>query len=306
MGSPDHPAHLTLTFHGDTLELLRAAPGKAELSSLSAQAKRMPLWYKAELSSSPAPTKLMPLWYKAELSSSPAPTKLMPLWYKNNTVIYPLSRRASIKDILEGLGLPHTEVGRITHEGRELTFAIVPEGGEHFAVHPWSPAISPTQPTLLRPQPLAACTFLVDNTVGKLARLLRMSGLDARTVPPEIGVSTAVGLGRILLTRNRDLLRFRELVYGRLVRGDKPEQQLREIVKLYRLYDQLRPFSRCMACNGLLADIDKKTILDRLLPLTKKYYTRFSHCPDCGNIYWRGGHHRRMADRLATLLGEIS
>ncbi len=273
MASPDCFAHLTLTFHGDTLELLRAAPGEADPSSLS------------------------------------APMKLMPRWCNNNTVIYPLSRRASIKDILEGLGLPHTEVGRITEGGRDLTFAAVPAGGEHYAIDPWSPAISPLLPTPLRPQPLASCAFLVDNTVGKLARLLRMAGLDARTVPEKEGrslVATAVGLGRILLTRNRDLLKFRELTYGRLVRGNLAEAQLREIVGLYRLQDQLQPFSRCMSCNGSLTEIGKEAILDRLLPLTRKYYTRFSHCRDCGNIYWRGGHHQRMAARLATLLAKIS
>jgi hypothetical protein len=46
MGSPDGFADLTLTFRGDTLELVRAVSDKTELSRLSAQTKLIPLWYK--------------------------------------------------------------------------------------------------------------------------------------------------------------------------------------------------------------------------------------------------------------------
>lgn len=253
MTPPDAPSPkpgLLLTFHGDTLDLLRRTPDSG------------------------------------------------------NTIIYPLTRRASIKDILEGLGVPHTEVGRIVRDGQEQTFENIPAVGEHFEIHPLSPSLPPTMATILRPEPLAACIFLVDINVGRLAGLLRMAGIDAEAVRRNNTdtVPGAVRENRILLTRNRDLLKQRKLVFGHLVRSQDPEQQLREIINLYPLQNQLQPFSRCIACNGLLAEVEKDAIIDRLLPLTKKYFTRFKQCKGCGKIYWHGSHHQKMTNKLNIIL----
>jgi uncharacterized protein len=249
-------SRLLLTFHGDTLELLRKNPDAG------------------------------------------------------GTVVYPLCRRASIKDILEGLGVPHTEVGRIILGESEQGFAKIAEDGEHYQIHPLTPALPPTMATVLRPQPLATCLFLVDINVGRLAGLLRMAGCDALLVAADSDaagtVERAVGENRILLSRNRDLLKQRRLVFGRLVRSEDPERQLREIIDLYRLRRDLRPFSRCIACNGLLVDVAKEAVIDRLLPLTKKYFDRFKECTGCGKIYWHGSHHEKMAAKLARILGESS
>lgn len=225
----------------------------------------------------------------------------------SKTIIYPLSRRASIKDILEALGVPHTEVGRIMLNGQEQTFEKIARTGEHFIVYPLAPEIPPTRPTTLRPGPLADTIFLVDINVGSLAGMLRMAGFDAEDVGPDNSstaiVRRAINEKRILLTRNRNLLKQRRLVFGRLVRSQDPEQQLQEIVNLYGLQDQLRPFSRCIVCNGLLTKVEKETIIDRLLPLTKKYYNRFSQCTGCGKIYWHGSHLDKMTARLSRILG---
>ncbi|GAB6191902.1 Mut7-C RNAse domain-containing protein [Desulfocastanea catecholica] len=222
------------------------------------------------------------------------------------TIVYRLARRASIKDILEGLGVPHTEVGRIVLAGQEQTFEKIAEVGEHFHIHPLSPAMPPTVTTVLRPDPLGDCIFLVDINVARLAGLLRMVGFDAEAVDREMTNSAtldrAIDEKRILLTRNRDLLKQRRLVFGHLVRSQDPEEQLKEIINLYNLQERIRPFSRCIACNGLLAEVDKKTIIDRLLPLTRKYFNRFHQCIGCGKIYWQGSHHHKMSAQLARIL----
>jgi hypothetical protein len=234
----------------------------------------------------------------------------------DRTIIYPLIRRASIKDILESLGVPHTEVGRIVLDGREQTFEKIAGDGEHFEIHPLSPALPPTVATILRPVPLSACIFLVDINVGRLAGLLRMAGFDAEAVGSDTAdtanaanaanatiILRAIREGRILLTRNRDLLKHRKLVFGRLVLSQNPEQQLKEIINLYRLQDQLQPFSRCIACNAMLAEVEKSAIIDRLLPLTKKYFHHFKQCTGCGKIYWHGSHHEKMTSKLGMILG---
>ncbi len=251
--TPARTGRLFLTFHGDTVELVRRYPDE------------------------------------------------------NNTIVYPLTRRASIKDILESLGVPHTEVGRLVLNGREQTFEKIARDCEHYMVYPLAPEIPPIHPTTLRPEPLADYLFLVDLNVGRLAGMLRMAGLDAEEVGPDETstrvVQRAEEQQRILLTRNRDLLKQRSLVFGHLVRSQAPEQQLKEIVDLYNLQDQLSPFSRCIVCNGQLARVEKESIIDQLLPLTRKYYQRFHQCTGCNKIYWHGSHLDKMVDRLNRVLG---
>ncbi len=226
----------------------------------------------------------------------------------NKTIVYPSSRRASIKDILEGLGVLHTEIGTIVLDGQEQTFDKIARNGEHFFIYPLTPDIPPTIATTLRSEPLLNCIFLVDINVGRLARLLRMAGFDSELVESasanSASVERAVREERILLTRNRDLLKMRILVFGRLVRSQDPEQQLKEIVDLYGLQGMLNPFSRCIACNGLLYGVEKNTIIDRLQPLTKKYYNRFKRCAGCGKIYWQGSHCDKMTAQLNRILGK--
>lgn len=222
-----------------------------------------------------------------------------------NTVIYPSQRRASIKDIIEGLGVPHTEVGAITLEQQEQAFDVIPSGGQHYHIHPLSTAFSPLEPTLLRPDPLPGYAFLVDINVNRLGPLLRMAGFDARSAPV-VGSAAlarqAVLERRILLSRNRDLLKHRRVMHGHLVRSQDPHMQLAEIINLYRLHALARPFTRCMHCNTTLCHVRKEKIVHELLPLTRKYYSRFKQCPDCMKIYWRGSHHHHMEKKISRLL----
>ena len=232
---------------------------------------------------------------------------LRPRHRNRDSVAYPLNRRASIKDIIESLRIPHTEIGRIVAGGRERDLGWIPEQPATVHVFPLADGHDPTRPTLLRPEPVSGIRFLVDVNVGKLATLLRMAGFDAASVPEldqgELA-GKAVSEKRILLSRNRDLLRRSQVVHGHLVRAEQPEDQLAEILTLYGLTGKTRPFSRCLRCNTLLDPVEKTAILHRLEPLTRKYYHRFRICPHCRRIYWRGSHHRRMAQLFPGLRGK--
>ena len=223
---------------------------------------------------------------------------LLPRRYRGKgRVDYPLTRRASIKDIIESLHVPHTEIFTITTGGRELSFSHIPGAGEKISLQSFPDGVDVTRPTFLRPTPLPNVVFSVDINVGRLARLLRMAGVDTWYDPQltekELATRSAAH-GRILLSRNRDLLQRKCITWGRLVRAEIPEQQLAEIIALYGLHRHIAPFSRCLECNALLQPVDKSAILDRLEPLTRKYYHSFKRCPDCNRIYWQGSHHRRM------------
>lgn len=230
---------------------------------------------------------------------------LHPRANKENQIVYPLHRRASIKDIIESLGIPHSEVGAIFENDREVVFETVPKGGDHFHIHPIIHTLCPTAASLLRPLPLALYSFMVDINVSKLVNLLRMAGFDACTVPHGSNrhiANQAVLQKRILLTRNRELLKHRNVVFGRLIRNQEPFKQLAEIINLYNIKAQIIPFSRCMKCNGILKNVEKEEIIDMLLPLTKKYYSTFVQCGRCRNIYWRGSHHEKMVQKIHSLM----
>lgn len=230
---------------------------------------------------------------------------LLPRKYRGcRSIHYPLTRRASIKDIIESLHIPHTEVSSIVCNGREISFEHIPQSGQSCSLYSFPQGTDLSRPTLLRPVPLPKPVFVVDINVGKLAGLLRMAGFDSLYDPQWQEDDLADLLAeekRILLSRNRALLQRKCVQWGRLIRAQQAEDQLAEVLTLYGLTGRLKPFSRCMRCNTLLQPVDKGEIIHRLEPLTRKYYRDFSSCPGCDHIYWRGSHHKRMEELIGSI-----
>lgn len=202
-------------------------------------------------------------------------------------------RRASIKDVVESLGVPHTEIGGLRVDGREVGFGHPVADGETLEVTAVAAPYDVTRPTRLRPEPLDGVRFLVDLNVARLAKLLRLAGFDAGHDPDwhdhELARRSA-DERRILLTRDRALLRHGCITFGHLVRAAGPRDQLGEVLHLFGLQQRCRPFSRCLRCNGLLEPVDKRAVLHRLEPLTRLYYEQFHLCRECGQVYWDGSH----------------
>ncbi|MCG6893984.1 MAG: Mut7-C ubiquitin/RNAse domain-containing protein [Desulfobacteraceae bacterium] len=217
---------------------------------------------------------------------------------------FPLPRRRSIKDILESLGVPHTEVGFIWVDGEPVDFHFIPEAGHEVVVRPVSAPFDVTKPSRLRPQPLDAVRFVVDVNVGKLAALLRMLGMDT-VYSPQLRdrqiASLAEKQRRVVLTKDLMLLKRSAVVYGRFVRSVLPDDQLQEVVAFFGLKEACRPFHRCIRCNDELLVVEKEAILHRLEPKTKKYYQDFKMCKTCDRIYWAGSHREAMKRRIAAI-----
>lgn len=216
---------------------------------------------------------------------------------------YPLRRRASIKDIVESLGLPHTEIGQLKGNGKYINFHYIPEQEMVIELHPFDTELVSKLPNPLWPKLWEETKFMVDINVAKLARNLRMIGIDTSMVPVlplrDIG-ALARREKRIILTRNRELLKCKTILFGRLVRSENHISQLQEIVKLYSLQDKIKPFSRCITCNGRLQEVEKETVIERLQPLTIKYYDFFKQCNNCGGIFWQGSHHGKMVSLIES------
>lgn len=228
-------------------------------------------------------------------------------------LVQPLGEPASVKDRLESLGIPHTEVDLLLVDGRPVDLAHLLRGSERVEAFPAPPAASeaergPSPPHAarrLQPRPLARTRFLCDQHLGKLARLLRMLGLDTAydrdAREPELA-RRAVAEDRAVLTCHRGLLMRRGVVCGRLIRSRRPDEQTAEVVRRFVLADRLRLFGRCSACNGLLAAAARDEVAALVPPRTRAWRDRYFRCTDCGRIYWEGTHVSRLRDRFAGIL----
>jgi uncharacterized protein with PIN domain len=223
--------------------------------------------------------------------------RLLPPRLRSGRVRHVVTGPRSIKDVIESYGVPHTEVDVLIVDGESVDFGYRPAGGEHIAVYPVFESFDVRPLIRLRPAPLRQTRFVADGHLGTLARRLRLLGFDCLfTADPldEELVRISVGEGRILLTRDRFLLRRRAVTRGYCVRSDVPMEQLREVVLRFQLSGSIEPFTRCVACNGVLTAVEKSEVGHRPPPKTREHYDEFCTCPDCGRDYWRGAHHERL------------
>jgi uncharacterized protein with PIN domain len=201
----------------------------------------------------------------------------------------------TVKHLIEALGVPHTEVGLIQVDDRPVSFAYRPADGDRIAVYPDA---APPQPSLRPPWPDPPA-FLADNHLGRLARYLRLLGFDTAydgSLDDEALAEKAEDEQRILLTRDRGLLKRRLVTFGYCLRTTDPREQLVAVLRRFRLFDRVEPWRRCLRCNGLLRPVEKAAILDRLEPKTKIYYDTFQQCEACEQVYWRGSHFEDLAE----------
>ncbi len=216
-------------------------------------------------------------------------------------ITYPLNRKASIKNIVESMGVPHTEIGAIVIDGDEVDFNFIPVHSRTAHIFGITKPFDVTIPSLLRPHPLKEIRFIADVNVGKLAKLLRMSGIDtayATSFSDKTIAAIAEKDGRVVLSKDIGLLKYRKITFGKYIKSIYPEDQLAETISFFRLKNRYRPFSLCLRCNISLQVIKKEDILSQLEPKTRKYYNKFNICPNCKKIYWQGTHHEDMKKRL--------
>jgi uncharacterized protein with PIN domain len=221
---------------------------------------------------------------------------------KGKTLVkYCLTRKASVKDIIESLGIPHTDIGQIVAQKKQVNFDFVPDKQQNIKVLPICQPFDVTTPSFLRPRPLKKIRFVVDVNVGKLALLLRILGMDTKYDP---GLSDkeiaflAYREDRIVLSKDIGLLKRKTVIFGRYIRSVHPDDQLKEVIDFFGIKGRFDLFSRCPRCNKTLVPVDKKDILHRLEPKTRKYFSIFKTCIICTRIYWQGSHHDKMKKRL--------
>jgi uncharacterized protein len=215
----------------------------------------------------------------------------------------PCARAATTKHMIEALGVPHTEVELILVKGESSGFDRQLQDGDRIAVYPRFESLDITPLLRVRERPLRDSRFVADAHLGGLARLLRMAGFDTlyrNDYDDREIAAQSIEAGRILLTRDRELLKLRGITHGCYVHALKPVRQFQEIVQRLDLQDSFRPFSRCLECNEPLRPIDKPLIADRLPPAVRERQQHFLTCDHCRRIYWQGTHWQRMRTLLAA------
>jgi uncharacterized protein len=215
--------------------------------------------------------------------------------------------RQSIKDLIESLGVPHTEVDLILVNGSSVDFGYLVQDGDTVSVYPVFETLDISAVLKVRPEPLRVTRFVADVHLGRLAAHLRMLGFDT-AFPEDYRDEELARISRdehrIMLTRDRGLLKRSMVTHGYYVRSTNPRQQLSEVIKHFDLYRQINPFQRCIKCNGLLSAVSKDQVADRLPDDTRQFYDDFRQCGDCGQVYWKGPHYARMQQIITAVRAE--
>ena len=202
-----------------------------------------------------------------------------------------------VKDLIEGLGVPHTEVDLILVDGRSVDFSCPVGHGEHISVYPVFEAFDVGAVTRVRARPLRRVRFAADVHLGKLSGYLRLAGFDTlyRNDWTDDGlVRAALAERRIILSRDRGLLMRSAVTHGYLVRHTDSRKQLSEVLERFDLWGSLHPFTRCSLCNGAVRAIEKSEIVSALPPGTAQHYQEFWQCLGCGQLYWKGAHYTSL------------
>lgn len=226
----------------------------------------------------------------------------LPEQQRNTWFSYESKQPRSVKDLVESIGVPHTEIELIIVNQVSVDFNYLVQHKDNISVYPVLPAgllqqVAVAPLVHLQPKVPDKPRFILDVHLGRLAAYLRMLGFDSlyrNDYDDQTLATLSADENRILLTCDRLLLMRKQVIYGYFVRARQPRQQLLEVVARYGLYEQQKPFSRCMHCNGKTRRVSKEEIKQQLQDNTEKYYDEFFQCQSCHKIYWQGSHYKKM------------
>lgn len=212
--------------------------------------------------------------------------------------------RASVKDVIESLGVPHTEVDLILASGISVRFDYLINNSDDISVYPVFEALDVSEVQHLRPKPLRNPKFVVDVHLGSLTKYLRMMGFDVyyrNDLNDEKIVEISLNERRAILTKDRGMLKRNEVTHAYWVRGTKVKEQTIEILKRFDLKNQIKEFSRCIECNQQLKQVSKEEIFEELPPRVVRSQNDFFKCSNCKKIFWKGTHYQRMLSFIQSV-----
>lgn len=215
----------------------------------------------------------------------------------------------TVKHAVESLGVPHTEIELILANGRSVGFDYRLGDEDLISVYPPFLVLNVDELMQLRPPRPRPSRFLADNHLGRLVRYLRLLGVDTAYSnaldDPQLA-QLAHDENRVLLTRDRGLLKRKLVSHGYCVLPDHPREQLKAVLERFDLYGELAPWSRCLRCNGVLRPVEKAAVVERLEPKTRLYFDEFHQCDACGQVYWQGSHYGELAQLVEEVRQKVT
>lgn len=216
----------------------------------------------------------------------------------------------SVKDLIESFSVPHVEVDLILVNGESTGFERIVGDSDRVSVYPAFRYIEIDEVSMIQRSEQGGSRFVLDVHLGTLARYLRLLGFDAdydsQRDDPEIA-RIAYEEDRILLTRDRRLLMRNSVERGRIIRNKDPLLQAAEVLERFGLCGKIKPFTRCIQCNGTIESIqidsqEYKEIEGQIPPGVKSWCSDYQRCRSCGKIYWRGSHYDNMAKLIDRII----
>lgn len=220
-------------------------------------------------------------------------------------IVHKFIDQTSIKDLIESFNIPHTEVDVIIVNGKSVNFNYLVQNDDRIEVFPESKRYFNFNVYHLKPKLKGRPKFICDVHLGKLFKIMRMSGLDvlySNNYTDEEIVEISTKDDRIILTRDTGLLKRKNVKYGHFVRGNNPEKQFLDILVSYSLLKYLKPFSLCLNCGTKLKRISKKNVLNQLKDFKFREGIKFYYCKQCNQTLWEGSHFDNMKKRIDALL----
>lgn len=217
----------------------------------------------------------------------------LPLDKKKVAFEYTFNGSPAIKDAIEAIGVPHVEVSLIQVNDQTVDFRYHLKNNDVVSVYPLQRKIEGKE-----------SKFILDVHLGKLAKYLRMCGFDTayqNDYNDKKIIEISLKENRIILTRDIGLLKVKSVSNGYFIRNQDSKTQLTEVLEYFDLFQDIKPFSRCIKCNGTLEKIEKEKIMQQLEPLTQKYFDTFFRCTHCQSIFWEGSHFDRMRNFIYTI-----
>ena len=213
---------------------------------------------------------------------------------RNEVISFAFHQAPAVKDSIEALGIPHVEISEIRVGSQPAGFYYPLQQGDRVEVFPFT-----------RPQSTSGRVIL-DVHLGKLARLLRLLGIDSlyrNDFSDRDIIELARKEDRVVLTRDIGLLKNKSVQWGYWLRSQDSLKQLGEVLQRFELKNAFRPFGRCLSCNGTIQAVEKRDVVEVLPPHTQKYFNEFYQCQACKKVYWKGSHYEKMLHTVAKALG---
>lgn len=228
----------------------------------------------------------------------------LPKEKKSQPFTITLKGNPSVKDTIEALGIPHTEVDLILVNSKPVEFTYRLKDKDYISVYPVFESLDISDITILRDNGLRSPKFVLDSHLGKLARYLRLLGFDTiynNDFEDQEIIKISLNDNRIILTRDKGILKNNAVTHGYYIRSQKPKEQINEVIRRFNLESLIKPFTVCSLCNGEIVSVTKDLVKAQLKSLTKKHYNKFFMCSRCKKIYWEGSHYDRIKNFINNL-----